>query len=122
MMPEEKKNNDELKTDSKSSLNHKLAAVGWSLFFIWVGIALLLKVNSGVGLLGVGIITLGMQAARSYFNLKIERFWIVIGLLFVIGGLWDLFQPKLPLVPIMIIVAGIILFYSALRKKHSKKE
>jgi len=51
--------------------------------------------------LSVPFLSIGRQAARSYFNLKIERFWIVIGVLFVIGGLWDLFQPQLPLVPIL---------------------
>ncbi len=42
----------------------KLDAIGWGLFFIWKGAALIADVGWGVGLLGVGIITLGAQAAR----------------------------------------------------------
>lgn len=111
------KANEELKANQTNNFADKLPAVGWSLFFIWVGIALLMKVRGGVGLLGVGIITLGMQVARMYLNLKLEVFWVIIGALFVAGGLWGLFAPKLPLVPILLIVAGSALFVSAVMRK-----
>lgn len=42
----------------------KLAAVGWGLFFIWIGIAFLADVGWGMGLLGVGVIALGTQQPR----------------------------------------------------------
>jgi hypothetical protein len=115
-------NSGELKTDETSEVAHKLAVVGWSLFFIWVGVALLAKITPGVGLLGVGIITLGMQATRKYFSLKLEWFWLVIGLLFVLGGIWDLFEAELPLVPILLIVAGLALLFSILRGKHPMRK
>ena len=50
----------------------KLEAVGWGLFFIWIGIAFLTDIGFPVGLFGVGIITLGSQAARKYFNFKLH--------------------------------------------------
>jgi len=98
----------------------KLSAVGWSLFLIWVGIALLMKLDVSIGLLGVGVITLAVQAARKYFKLKLEGFWVVIGLLFVIGGLWELFRPNLPLVPVLLIVAGAALLVSVVRNLMCK--
>lgn len=61
---------DTVGNQSKSSsitvvdLDRKLDAVGWGLFFVWIGVALLLEVGWGIGLLGVGIITLGGQAGR----------------------------------------------------------
>ena len=70
---------DELEMAERSNLTNKLDAVGWGLFFIWVGVAFLADVAIGVGLLGVGVITLGMQAVRQYFQLELERFWIVGG-------------------------------------------
>ena len=121
-MSEENGNHKELKANDQSDLNRKLAAIGWSLFLVWVGIAFLLKIDPGFGLLGIGIITLAMQAVRKYYNLKLEGFWVVIGCLFLIGGLWNIFQPKLPLVPILIIVAGLIIFFSAIRGKQRKTE
>ncbi|MDH4264254.1 MAG: hypothetical protein OEW45_01330 [Deltaproteobacteria bacterium] len=53
----------------RGSLNKKLDAAAWGLFFIWTGIAFLADVGWGAGLLGVGIITLGAQVARRYSGL-----------------------------------------------------
>ncbi len=83
--------NGELETGQRRQLSRRLDAVGWGLFFIWMGIALLTHVGWGVGLLGVGIITLGCQAARRHYILKLEGFWVVVGLFFFFGGFWDLF-------------------------------
>ena len=103
---------EELKKTDAQKFADKLSTVGWSLFLIWVGIALLMKLDVSIGLLGVGVITLVVQVARKYFNLKLEGFWVVIGLLFVVGGLWELFKPNLPLMPILLIVAGAVLLVS----------
>jgi hypothetical protein len=97
---------------NRSALNRKLEAAGWGLFFIWIGIALFGHIGWGVGLIGVGIITLGAQAARKYFALKLEGFWVAVGFLFVVGGICKLFNVHLGLVPILCIVAGIALLVS----------
>ncbi len=117
MSEESMKEGEGLKIDQRNEVARKLGAVGWSLFFIWIGVALLIKVDVGIGLLGVGVITLGAQAARKYFNLKLERFWVVVGFVFVIGGIWALFEPRLPLLPIVLIVAGLALLVSTFKGK-----
>lgn len=122
MSEENMKKSEELRTNERSELTHKLQVVGWGLFFIWVGIAVLTKIEVGIGLLGVGIITLGMQAVRKYFNLKLEGFWVIVGLIFFIGGIWALFQPKVPLLPIVLIVAGLALIFSIFRGKRARGE
>ncbi len=101
------------------SLARALEAIGWGLFLIWIGIALLSDFGWGVSLLGVGIITLGGQMARKYFNLRVELFWITVGVLFLLGGVWELFEIRLGLTPVLIIVAGILFLLSPLlgRKK-----
>ena len=103
---------DELKATEKHHTAKKLDTIGWALFFIWVGIAFLVDFGDGIGLLGVGIITLGVQIARRHYDLKLEGFWIVVGLLFMIGGLWELVETKLPLVPILLIIAGLLVLVS----------
>ncbi len=99
---------------NRRALTKKLEAAGWGVFFIWIGIALLTDVGWGVGLLGVGIIILGGQVSRRYLALKPEGFWVVVGVLFVVGGVWELFNVQVSLVPILCIVAGVALLASAL--------
>jgi len=96
----------------RGSLNKKLDAAAWGIFFIWTGTAFLADIGWGAGLLGVGIITLGAQVARRYFALKFEGFWLAVGFLFVVGGFWKLVNVQLGLLPILCIVAGIALLAS----------
>jgi len=103
-----------LEIAQRRELTGKLEAVGWGLFFIWMGVALFAHLGWGTGLLGVGIITLGVQAARKYFGLKLEGFWVAVGFLFVVGGVWKLFNIHLGLLPILCIVAGVALLGSRL--------
>lgn len=106
--------NDSQTGVNRGAMDKKLEAVGWGLFFIWLGVALLGKAGWGVWLLGVGLITLGMQAARRYFALRADRFWLVVGFLFVVGGIWELFRVSIGLVPVLCIIAGAALLVSAL--------
>ncbi len=108
---------EETKPAAKNEWAGKLDTIGWALFFIWVGIAFLLDFGFGVGLLGIGIITLGVQVTRTRYGLKTETFWIIVGILFFLGGLWQLFEPDIPLIPILLIVAGLIVLLSAMRRK-----
>ncbi|UCC80607.1 MAG: hypothetical protein JSW64_04410 [Candidatus Zixiibacteriota bacterium] len=108
---------EETKPAAKSEWANKLDTMGWALFFIWVGIAFLLDFGFGVGLLGIGVITLGVQVARTRYGLKTETFWIIVGVLFFLGGLWQLFEPDIPLIPILLIIAGLIVLLSVMRKK-----
>jgi len=86
-------------------------AMGWALFFIWIGVAWLMEVGLGWGLLGVGILTLGMQGARRQFDVNVEGFWVVIGLGFMVAGFWELWSINIPLAPIILIAVGIALLY-----------
>jgi hypothetical protein len=93
---------------------HKLDVVGWGLFFIWIGIALLANLGWGMGLVGVGFLVLGGQLARKYMGLRFEAFWAIVGALFVMGGVWEFLSVRVSLIPILCIVAGVALVVSAL--------
>ena len=71
----------------RNALSQKLDAIGWGLFFIWMGIAFLLDVGWGWGLLGIAAIILGEALIRRNRNLKVEGFWIVVGFMFLVGGI-----------------------------------
>ena len=100
----------------------KLDAFGWGLFLIWLGIVLLAKAQTSVALLGIGIIMLGVQLARVVLKLRIEGFWFVAGLLFIIGALWQLANTRIPLVPILLIAAGVALILTRFLPRQKKKE
>ena len=93
------------------------STIGWGLFFIWIGICYIAGFGFTVGLLGVGIIILGIQLARMFSNIKYEVFWVVVGILFVLGGIWNLLEIEFDLVPILLIIAGVLLLISALTGK-----
>ena len=57
-------NNQQLDTARRKNLDRKSDAVGWGLFFIWIGIPILADVGWGVGLIGVGLVMLGAIEAR----------------------------------------------------------
>lgn len=101
-------------TSEKQYMAARLEAGGWGAFFVWVGFALLADVGWGVGLLGVGIITLAAQAARRFSGLEAEGFWLVVGGLFALGGIWELSSTTVSLVPVLLIAAGAVLLVSAL--------
>ncbi|MDH3546960.1 MAG: hypothetical protein OEN22_07655 [Gammaproteobacteria bacterium] len=91
--------------------------LGWSLFFIWIGVAWLMGLGLGYGLLGVGIITLGMQVARYFYDVKVEWFWVLVGLAFLIAAFWELWSVAVPLAPIVLIAAGVgLLLWHMLRR------
>ncbi len=100
----------------------KYDAAGWALFFVWVGIAWLADVSLGVGLLGVAVITLGMQAIRKAAGVRVEGFWVLVGLGFAVAGLWQWLDVETPLAPFVLIVIGIALFIGRVwpRTRHRR--
>jgi len=96
--------------------------IGWALFFVWVGIAWLAELDFGVSLLGVAVITLGGQLARKLMGFKFEGFWVIVGLLFALGGIWELTDIEISLVPILLIIVGLALVGSLCRQWLSGSE
>lgn len=92
-------------------LAQKLDTLSWALFFIWIGVAVLVDVGWGWGSLGVAAIILGGAAIRRFKELPIEGFWIVVGVMFLVGGLWELFRVPWPLAPILIIGCGLAMLW-----------
>jgi hypothetical protein len=84
-----------------------LDVVGWAFFSIWAGIAWLLEVGLGWGIVGTGILLLALQALRAVFRTRVDVFWIIVALALVVGGFWELWGVAIPLAPLILIAAGI---------------
>ena len=98
-----------------SELTRHLDSIAWAAFFIWIGIAMLLAIPWGWFLVGLGILILAAQLARSQMNIKVEGFWVTWGAVFLNGGLWTVLNlASWPLVPIVLILLGVVLLGKAI--------
>jgi hypothetical protein len=93
-------------SSTNKGIGRRLDAAGWGLFFIWVGVSLLMGFSWGVGLIGVAAVIFLKQAARRYFGRKLETFWVVVGVFFLLGGIWELYQFQVGLAPVLLIALG----------------
>jgi len=112
--------NQERPESDKTALGRNLTTAGWGFVFIWIGIVLLTNFSGGVALLGIGIIIICMQVVRMRTNLKLEIFRFIVGLSFVAGGIWDLYDEKLNLLPSLCFLAGAIFLIASLLGLHKK--
>ncbi len=97
----------------------RLDSAGWALFVIWVGIALLANVGWGWGLVGVAAIVLGESAVRWFKSLPLHGFSIAMGLMILLGGLWELLSVSWPLIPVLIIGFGVVLLLNTFRGRRA---
>ena len=101
--------------DNVQRLNHKFEAIAWGAFFIWWGFTELFPfIPDGIGAVGIGLILLGLNAARSQNGIPTSGFTTTLGILaLVLGGL-ELARPmfrlpfELPVFAICLIVIGMV--------------
>jgi len=99
----------------ESGLARHLDSIAWAAFFIWIGIAMLMAIPWGWFLVGLGILILAAQLARSQMNIKIQGFWVAWGAVFLIGGLWTVLNlASWPVVPIVLILLGVVVLGKAI--------
>ena len=83
----------------KAALNKRLETIGWGCFLIMcAGFILVPKVwrsiPDGLWSIGVGLIMLGLNAARYAYKIKMSGFTSVLGIISIIGGVIQLFGVK----------------------------
>jgi hypothetical protein len=98
----------------------KFDALGWGLFFVWIGIAWLADVGLGIGFLGIAVITLGVQALRRTYGVRVEGFWVLVGIGFAVAGFWQWLDVQLPLAPFLLIAIGLAFIFGILRPKRHR--
>ncbi len=104
----------------KQVLNKRLETIGWGLFLIMIGgLALIPKeqVPEGVWSIGVGLIMLGLNAARFLNGIKMSGFTLVLGAIALLSGIGDMAGVDLPIGPILLIVIGANLLLKPLLEK-----
>ncbi len=77
----------------KAALNKRLESIAWGLFLIMLGGFALVPDSitpKGTWALGVGLIMLGLNAARYFLKIRMSGFTTVLGILSVVGGISEL--------------------------------
>ena len=75
--------------DEKAALNKRLETMGWGLFLIMLGGFALVPhdlVPKGLWSIGVGVIMLGLNAARYLYHIKMSGFTTILGIIALISG------------------------------------
>ncbi len=101
----------------RAPIEKRLEGAGWGLLFIWVGLALTMRIGWGAALVGVGLIALGVQLARRWVGLALDGFSVTVGGLFVAGGIWEMVNGSVGLVPLLCFGVGLLLLVSAIAGK-----
>ena len=79
--------------EEKAALNKRLETIGWGCFLILLGGFMFVPeeiVKGGWWSIGVGVIMLGLNAARYFNGLRMSGFTTFLGIISVIGGALDL--------------------------------
>jgi len=99
-----------------------LEAIAWGAFFILWGITELLpSLPKGTGTVGIGVILIGINLARSWKGQPTSGFTTTLGVLALLLGGLELARPylhlsfELPIFAILLIVLGAIMLVRELR-------
>lgn len=95
----------------KAALNKRLETIAWGAFLVLLGVTLFFKdlLPDGITSIGVGLIMLGLNAARYYNKLRMSGFTTVLGILSVIGGIVQLLGVKNLEGAFLLIILGMFL-------------
>lgn len=77
----------------KATLNKRFETVGWGLFLVMLGGFMLIpetSVSKGFWSIGIGLIFLGLNAARYMNGIRMSGFTTFLGILALIGGIVQL--------------------------------
>jgi hypothetical protein len=77
----------------KAALNKRLETIGWGCFLVMLGGFMFVPntvIAKGFWSIGVGLIMLGLNAARYFYHIRMSGFTTVLGVISVIGGIVQL--------------------------------
>lgn len=107
--------------------NRQFEAIAWGAFLIWWGVTdLFPSLPSGIGAVGIGLILVGLNAARSLNGMAVSGFTTALGVLALVLGGVELARPamhlpfELPVFAVFLIVIGMILLARELRGSRNQ--
>ena len=104
----------------KKELDKRLDTIGWGLFLVMIGGIWLVPegtVPEGTWLIGVGLIILGLMGIRSMNGIKINVFWLVVGLIALTIGIGEVYGINISVLPILLIIIGANIVIKSVSRK-----
>ncbi len=98
--------------EEKVALNNRLEMMGWGLFLIMLGGFMLVPhtvVAKGFWSIGVGVIMLGLNAARYFLKIKMSGFTTFLGIISLLGGILQLLGLEAIEGAFLLIILGVFL-------------
>jgi hypothetical protein len=98
---------------AKAALNKRLEGMAWGAFLIMLGGFMFIPddtVDKGWWSIGVGLIFLGLNAARYFNGLRMSGFTTFLGIISVIGGVLGLFGLDVDGAVLLIVLGGYLIF------------
>ena len=105
----------------KVALNKRLETVGWGFFLIMAGGFALVPdavIPKGLWSIGLGLILIGLNAARYFNGIRMSGFTTFIGILSLIGGVIQLLGWKSMDGAFFLIILGVYLILKPWFDKH----
>ena len=90
-------------------LNKRLESIAWALFLIMIGGLWLVPdetLPEGIWSVGVGLIMLGLNAARWQKDIPMSNFTLIVGTLALLTGIGDMAGIDLPIFALILIFIG----------------
>jgi len=113
--------------NTTQSIKRNFEAIAWGALFIWWGITVMIPtLPEGTGALGIGLILIGVNVARSLNGVPVSRFSITLGILALIWGGLELIGVlmslpfEMPISAILLIALGVIVIIPELSAKQNQ--
>ena len=113
--------------NNTQTMNRHFDAIAWGAIFIWWGITELFNsLPDGIGIIGIGLILIGVNIARSLNGVPTSRFSTALGILALVWGGLELagvllnLPFEIPVFAIVLIVLGVIILAPELTGKRNQ--
>ncbi len=112
--------------EQKKTSNKVLDAIAWGAFAVLLGAGWLAssyyQLDTGIYVaLGVGLILIALNAARTAMRISVSKFSLFIGLLVLALSGAGLFGFAMPFIPTAIVIVGLFIVAEAIQKTIAKK-
>ncbi len=109
--------------ENTQKVNQNFEAIAWgALFILWGLMAMFTTLPHGIGTVGIGLIMIGLNAARYLTGHPTSGFTTTLGILALLLGGLELgssllhFSFELPIFPILLLALGLIVLMRARKK------